>query len=579
MSNWQEIIDQRALTRDEAIDYLCQSDRRFHKSAIEQHGITYPVFTHAPGTVIDMLRQNRAAHGDGLDDYLVYENERWSYDSFCHDVCVLAERLKSEFGMAQGDRVAVAMRNFPEMLLLLLAIPAAGGVVVLLNGWWTTSELEYALDDCGAKLAFADEERFDRLLPLKESRALSLVAVRFEQEGFSTYRPEGKTGPVVVHWPEDAPNPDDDFAIMYSSGTTGEPKGVVLTHRGAVAASYSWLMSAAIAPLMMDPQTRAQRVVRPQSLLIVTPLFHVTATHPMFLLSIPLGAKVTLMYKWDPLKAADLIENEQVTRFLGVPTQTEDLLQAIEGSDRNLDTLSFLSSGGAKRPAAQVKPLQDRFPQAAIASGWGMTETNGLGLGISGPTYLARPEAAGQPYPCLQEVKIVDEEGDTLPLGEVGELTVKSIANMRCYLNKPEATREVLQNGWLRTGDLAQMDDEGFVTIVDRKKNIIIRGGENIACLEVEGALHKHPDIIEAVVFSVPHARLGEAVGAAVQTGPDASLTEDAVGRFLSEHLAAFKIPAHYWFSSDPLARGATGKTDRKSIQAACLSGFETSAS
>jgi acyl-CoA synthetase (AMP-forming)/AMP-acid ligase II len=305
--------------------------------------------------------------------------------------------------------------------------------------------------------------------------------------------------------------------------------------------------------------------------LIVTPLFHVTATHPMFLLSIPAGAKVALIYKWDAAEAVRIIRDEKITRFLGVPTQSADLMTAAREMDETLPTLDYMGSGGAKRPAAQVAELADLFPNAVVSTGWGMTETNAVGIGMGGDDYEARPGAAGKPHPPLQDVIFLDEDGTEVPQGSVGEITVKSACNMRCYLNKPDATAEVFQNGWLRTGDLGYIDDDGFITIVDRKKNIIIRGGENIACLDVEGALHRHPSVAEACVFSVPDDRLGEVVGAGVQLKAGHAVTVSDLQTFLMDHIAKFKVPQHIWLQSVPLPRGATDKIDRRALQAICL--------
>ena len=372
-------------------------------------------------------------------------------------------------------------------------------------------------------------------------------------------------------WPTNPIHPDDDFAVMYSSGTTGHPKGVVLTHRGAVSAIYSWWLTQLLMPLMVEPEILAQKPVRPQAALVITPLFHVTATHSMFLLSIPMGSRLVLMYKWDTQEAMRLIQQEQITRFMGVPTQSADLMETAQRLKIELPSLEFVGSGGAKRPPNQVAQLQDCFPQAAIASGWGMTETNAIGIGIMGPDYVAHPTAAGRLYPPLQQLKILDDDGAQIPNGTVGEIAVKSAANMRCYLNQPEATAEVLNDGWLRTGDLAWVDDEGYVTIVDRKKNIIIRGGENIACLDVEGALHRHPAVQEAGVFAVPDERLGEVVGAGIQIRTGHSVDAAELREFLADHIAAFKIPDHYWFQSEDLPRGATDKTDRRALRDQCL--------
>jgi acyl-CoA synthetase (AMP-forming)/AMP-acid ligase II len=329
-------------------------------------------------------------------------------------------------------------------------------------------------------------------------------------------------------------------------------------------------MQSVIAPLVEPPAPDAPPPPRP-SALVVTPLFHVTATHPLFLLSLPAGAKITLMHKWDAEEAVRLIREGEITRFLGVPTQSAELMEAARRMNETLPTLDYLGSGGAKRPAAQVAQLAETFPNAGVATGWGMTETNALGIGMIGDDYKARPDAAGKLHPPVQELRMLDDAGNDVPNGTLGEITVKGPNIMRCYLNKPEATAEVLQDGWLRTGDLGVRDDEGFVTILDRKKNIIIRGGENIACLDVEGALHRHPDVLEACAFPVPDERLGEVVGAAVQLRPGAQLTQAEMAAFLDGHLARFKIPQYLWCQHETLVRGATDKTDRRALRAQCL--------
>ncbi|MEY8841729.1 class I adenylate-forming enzyme family protein, partial [Cribrihabitans sp. XS_ASV171] len=268
-------------------------------------------------------------------------------------------------------------------------------------------------------------------------------------------------------------------------------------------------------------------------------------------------------------EAARLIEEERVTRFVGVPTQSADIRIAAQASGRKLESLTQMVSGGAKRPAAQVSELKAVFPKADVATGWGMTETNALGIGFSGPEYLEHPEAAGRLYPPLQEVRFLGDNGQDVPAGEVGELAIKSVTNMRCYINQPDATADVMQDGWLRTGDLARIDADGIITIVDRKKNIIIRGGENIACLDVEGALHRHPAILEACAFAIPHDRLGEVVGAAVQVRPGMIVTQQEVMTFLERRIARFKIPERLWIQAEPLPRGATDKIDRRAIRTA----------
>lgn len=559
-----------AMTPEDAIAHVTQNEPAFALTTAEIRGTEFKVFQNIPQTVGSLLRASWEAQGDGALEYLVYGDESWTFESFCDDIKAVAAALQSEFGIKPGDRVAIAMRNYPELLILMMAITQAGGVITFLNAWWTTEELDYALGDSTPDVVFADGPRAERLTPLTEKLDLTIVGVRDAEATAALRYSELKAKGAGADWLDLGTQADDDFAIMYSSGTTGHPKGVVQTHRGAVNAVFSWLMQAVMAPLIDPPEDGAPEPPRP-AVLIATPLFHVTATHPCFLLSLPAGAKIVLIPKWDPEEAARLIETHQITRLLGVPTQSADLMMAAQKLGMTLSSLDYIGAGGAKRPPAQVEKLAETFPNANIATGWGMTETNALGIGLIGDDYVTRPGAAGKLHPPLQELRLLDEDGNEVPQGTPGEITVKSPANMRCYLNKPEATDEVLQDGWLKTGDMGVLDAEGFITIVDRKKNIIIRGGENIACLDVEAAIHAHADVIEACAFSVPDERLGEIVGSKVHVTPGSTLDADTLRSFLKEHIAHFKIPDHIWITTAPLPRAATDKLDRRGVRATCL--------
>tara|TARA_R110002074_G_scaffold77270_2_gene175328 strand:- start:1240 stop:2946 length:1707 start_codon:yes stop_codon:yes gene_type:complete len=563
-----------AMTLEAAVQHVVSTDPTFAVTQVQVRGTTFKAFQNIPPIVPALLAAGWARHGDGALDYLSYEGESLTYAAFCDHVHRMAHALRDDLGIRQGDRVAVAMRNYPELLVLVLAISSIGATVVFVNAWWTTEELDYALRDSEAKTVFADGPRLARLVPLQLALGLTLVGVRDGEDQTPQSYTALRDDAASAEAPEATIDTDDDFAVMYSSGTTGHPKGVVQTHRGAVNAVFSWLMQSVVAPLVTPPAADAPAPPRP-SALVVTPLFHVTATHSLFLRSLPAGEKITLMYRWDAVQAVRLIRDNQITRFMGVPTQSADLMEAARQMGETLPSLDYLGSGGAKRPAAQVAQLAETFPKAGIATGWGMTETNALGIGMIGEDYAKRPESAGRLHPPLQQLKILDDAGNEVPVGALGEITVKSPANMRCYLNKPVATAETIQDGWLRTGDLGTVDADGYVTILDRKKNIIIRGGENIACLDVEGALHRHSDVVEACAFSVPDDRLGEVVGAAVQLRDGKQISQADMAAFLDGHLAKFKIPLHLWCQHGPLIRGATDKIDRRAIRTACLDTHE----
>ena len=455
----------------------------------------------------------------------------------------------------------------------MLAIASLGAVVVYLNAWWTTPELEYGFQDSGAQLAIVDDERATRIVPFCQTLAITLIKTE-------ALRQFDKAIPIISSSSGGMPpshdiQPDDDYAIMYTSGSTGHPKGVVLTHRSTLTALWSWLM---IGPLLeatgQQPLTALDSAGAPLPLtnLVTVPFFHISGINACFLLNLCVGGKVIILPKWNADEAVALIDQEKVTRFWGVPTMSAELSAAADKAGSTLSTLGTIDAGGAKRPPSQVKDIADQFSQAQPATGFGMTETNGLGIRMAGDEYIAQPGAAGRLTPPVQAMQIVDEDGSPVPSGDVGELQLKSAANMRCYLNQPEATAATLSEGWLKTGDLAYADETGLVFIVGRKKDIVIRGGENIACTEVEAALYQvSSGIKEASVFSIPDDRLGETVGAALyveETVDIAMLNGD-----LKTILAKFKLPERYWIYAERLPRGATEKIDKRQIRDSCLAG------
>lgn len=549
---------------DEAAAWLTANDPRFAIEAAVIRGRSQRVFANAPRHVGALLDAARTVRPDGAA--LVYENERWSHEAMRGDVARLANALIGPLGVRPGDHVAIASRNFPELALLILAVAAAGATAAPLNAWWTGEELAFALRDCGARLCFADGPRLARLAPHADALGLDLIGFR---DAPDPARFAALMAGAAADMPDVEIDRDADFAVMYSSGSTGRPKGVVQTHRGAVTAAWSFHMSRVMAPLLRGYAAPAAPV--PQSWLIITPLFHVTALQANLLPGLLAGARVTLMRKWDADDAIRLIDAEGVTRISGVPTQTADLAERVAALGVSLPTLDIISGGGAKRPGAQVAQIEAAFPGRSPATGWGMTETNALGITLVGADYLAHPDAAGRLMPPLQEMRIIAEDGADVAHGAVGELLLRGPNVMRCYLNRPEETAEALRGGWMHTGDLARIGPGGFVYFVDRKKALIIRGGENISCAEVEEALHHHPAVAEAAAFSIPHARLGEVVAAAIRLKDGAHASDGDILAHLGARLAAFKLPERLWRMTGALPRGATDKIDRKSIRAACL--------
>ena len=552
---------------NQAVQKVLDTDELFQTEDVEIRGTFYKAFNKVPADLKELLDYGKTVRE--WEEFIVYEKEKISYLDFCDQVSRVSSFLQKEVGIKKGDKVAIAMRNYPEYLTILMAVASIGGIVVFVNAWWTTEEMEYGFDDSTAKVCFADKERLATIKPFAKKKSIKLFSVRYIDD------PEIEKYDDIVNNFERVDlidvdlKPDDDFAIMYTSGSTGHPKGVVLTHRGAITATFSWLMAERVGGLLADPEKLARR--RASSVLLLSPMFHVNGSHPNFFYSIARGSKIVLMYRWDPAKAIDIIREEVITRITAVPTVVADLVQQARDQNVSLETLEFLGAGGAKRPAAQVGVEKQALPLADIASGYGMTETNALGLGISGDEYVEKPELAGRLYPPLQEIKIVDDNDVQLPNGQLGEICLKSPANMRCYFNKKKETDAVLKDGWMHTGDLGILDNEGLVTIVDRKKNIIIRGGENISCLEVEGAIQKFPGVIESVVFSVPEKRFGEEVGACINISGDTKDKDEEISSFLKDKLAHFKIPVHYWWVNRSLPRGATDKFDRIKIKELCL--------
>ncbi len=526
-------------------------------------GNDYRIFENAPANLVGIFRLG-AGHGD--KEFLYYEGETWTYSRMWAETIRCADALSNGVGVKKGDRVALAMRNYPEWCAVYMAVISLGAVVVPLNAWWKTEELKYALKDCGAKVAVVDDKRLDFIRQFKDELGLRTVLVRARGDGADWLYSDLVAKSGAGDLPAVAIEPDDDYAIYYTSGSTGNPKGVILTHRGAISTLMSWGF---VASAVKDARGGVSLFGDNPGVLLGIPLFHVTGSHAIFLMSWIVARRMAVMYRWDPALAVELINRHRLTNFVGVPSQSYELIEA--AGDTTMPTLIDIGSGGAKRPPEHVKKLKDKFANANPSSGYGLTETNAAGCVISLIDYQKRPDSTGRALPPLTDIKIMGENGECKP-GEVGEVWIRSAANFRGYLNLPEDTvRALTPDGWFRSGDLGKLDDEGFLYIVDRIKDLIIRGGENISCLEVEARAYQHPAVAQTIAFSVPDEALGERVGLVVYSKAGERFDPKELRDFMARELATFKLPERIWLSPQPLPKLGTEKFDKQTIRRVAL--------
>ena len=496
-------------------------------------------------------------------DWLVYENERYTYKEVYERSAQVANALIAT-GIKKGDRVAICMQNNPEYIFSFMGIMGMGAVCVPLNSWWVPSEVIYGLEHSDAKLLIADKKRLQGLESMPD--VIKVVTTYADDENFTSFKSfvEGQSS----SWPEVEINRNDYASIYYTSGSTGRPKGVLSSQKGILSTMFSWTCYSVVASqIAAKTNPDATPLVSPDlAVLHCVPLFHVTGSHSAFLMSILIGRKIVMMKKWDAGEALKIIEEEQVSDITGVPTQTWELLSHPKKNDYDLSSLKVLGGGGGPRPAEHVKQLDEQF-EGRPGIGYGLSETNALATLGNGDEYVNHPSSTGRVVPPLTEIKILDSDWNEVAEGELGEIAIKTPASMIGYWKNDEATKECMnEDGWFRTGDLGKFEGP-FLYIVDRVKDMVIRGGENIACPEVEAAIYEHENVLEVCVFGVPDTRLGEIVSCCIYLKPGTNLNQEELSSFLSDKLAPFKIPAEFNFTENKIPRLASEKFDKPTLR------------
>ena len=519
------------------------------------------VFKNTPANLSQLFE---FARGYGDKPFLIYQDESWSFAATMDLASQIAAVLVNDCGVSKGDRVAIAMRNLPEWVASYAAVLSTGAIATLLNAWWKPDELSYALRDSGAKLLIADHERATRALPSAKSLGIEILVARCDK----AKAPAGTTAlsdllssAAIFNVPEI--RPEDPATILYTSGTTGFPKGAISSHRAVLSAIFANGARTAVSAICFPPKTPAQW---PISFILGVPLFHVTGCVSILLSATAIGSKLVLMHRWDPGEALAIIEREHITHFIGVPTMAWDLIESPAFATSDTSSLSTVGGGGSAVPPQLIKRIASQITSARPGFGYGMTETNAYGPQIEGEDSLEHPTSAGKTLPIM-EVKILGPSGVEVAVGERGEICFFGPNVIRQYWNKPEEAAGSFHGKWLRSGDVGHVDTGGFVYVDDRLKDIVIRGGENIYCAEVEAAIYEHPRVYEAAVFALSDPRLGEEVAAAVMPTPGTALDDGELREYLITKIAAFKVPSQIFITSHSLPRGTTGKIQKKVLR------------
>ncbi|MFD1952239.1 class I adenylate-forming enzyme family protein [Sphingomonas arantia] len=516
------------------------------------------VVTSAPATLAAFFGHFCTAHADKTA--VVAGAERLTFGDMAGWSDRTAAAFCGRWGVEKGDRVVIAMRNCPAWIALYMAVVKAGAVATLVNGWWQPDELAGAIALVSPKLIVADAERGRRMAAA--GITVPTIVLPIEADLAEALDPL-LDGIAAAALPDVAP--EDDATILFTSGSTGRAKGAVSQHIAVVTGAYTFLAyTASLLHLMVE---EGRPPPNPPVTLVAVPLFHVTGAVPVMLNSFAIGRTMVLMRKWDAGEALRLVEAEKVTYFVGVPTMSLEMMQHPERDKFDTSSLLDIGAGGAARPVSHVARLIESFPGSAPMLGYGLTETNAVGCTNFRNNYAAKPASTGKPQAPFTDVAIFDEDGSPVAPGERGEIAIRSRANFRGYWDNPAATAAAFRGPYFLTGDIGYLDPDGYLFIVDRAKDIIIRGGENIGCQEVETAIYANPAVAEACVFGLPDERLGEVPAAVVHLTDPGSLTEHDLTEFLAARLARFKLPERIWFSTEPLPKLGTGKIDKKTLR------------
>ena len=540
----------------EAIADVSAAGQPFEIIEVEHDGVTNRAFKNAPATLRQLFDLARGVE----ETFLVYEDEEWTFAEVMREVDALSDTLVHHFGIKKGDRVGIAMRNFPEWVISFAAIISVGAISVSLNAWWTEDELDFAINDSGLALFIGDSERILRASGSCARAGARLLGVRLNENATYADGVERWSDVVVtgVAMPEIDIDANSDATILYTSGTTGFPRGAVSTHGAICQTIMAFSSGAAIQAARRDGDEEGSG--QAPCFILIVPLFHVTGCIPVMLSCFTWHFKLVMMYKWDPERALALIERHHVTNFVGVPTQAWDLIESPSFSKYDTSSLTAVGGGGAPAPPTLVERVEHSFKKGRPNLGYGMTETNAYGPGNYGDDYLSHPTSTGRVPTIVMDADIRDEALNSLATGERGEIWLKSPTLIRGYWRNPDATSDTIGNGWLRTGDLRHVSEEGFLYVDDRAKDMIIRAGENVYSAQVESAIYEHPAVYEAAVFGLYNERLGEEVAAAVMVRDETSLTTGELQAFLSSRLAAYMIPSRVAFTREPLPRNPAGK-------------------